>query len=79
MQGRGLERPFDAAFGPDGAMYITDFSLVEVTPGSYVWTPRTGAIWKVTRTGNPPAQQSMQTPIEPMQRERRMPVRKNTQ
>jgi glucose/arabinose dehydrogenase len=75
-KGRGLERPFDVAFGPDGAMYIADFGLVEVTPGGYIWTPETGRIWKVTRTGNQPPQQSMQTSRQQIQRER-IPVRKD--
>jgi glucose/arabinose dehydrogenase len=76
-KGRGLERPFDVAFGPDGAMYITDFGLVEVTPGGYIWTPRTGRIWKVTRTGNQSPQQNMQMSRQQIQKER-IPVRKGT-
>jgi glucose/arabinose dehydrogenase len=75
-KGRGLERPFDVAFGPDGAMYITDFGLVEVTPGGYIWTPETGRIWKVSRTGNQPPRQSIKMPRQQMQRER-IPVRKD--
>jgi hypothetical protein len=43
-------------FGPDGAMYITDFGAVKINPtaaGSgdfpYEFPPKTGSIWKVTK------------------------------
>lgn len=42
----GFERPIDAVFGPDGALYIADFGVAvdeEVSPG-------TGVIWKVTKS-----------------------------
>ena len=41
----GFERPIDAVFGPDGALYIVDFGVAvggEASPG-------TGVIWKVTK------------------------------
>ena len=49
-RGMGLERPFDVKFGPDGAMYIVDFGVVEVNGFKRKWLPDTGIIWKVTRT-----------------------------
>jgi len=53
--GRGIERPFDVQFGPDGAMYVVDFGQVVVNPAlappPYEYPTGTGAIWKVTRTG----------------------------
>lgn len=56
--GKGIERPFDVKFGPDGAMYIVDYgvfkiNLQRIAEGRlpYEWPPFTGAIWKVTRTG----------------------------
>lgn len=56
--GQGLERPIDVKFGPDGAMYIVDYGVARVNPARvaqgqvpYEFPPRTGAIWKVTRTG----------------------------
>jgi len=52
--GMGLERPFDVKFGPDGAMYITDYGVVRINPASegdpYEFPPETGVIWRVTRT-----------------------------
>lgn len=44
----GFGRPTDVAFGPDGAMYITDFSTAsEKNPMGYL--PNTGAIWKIVK------------------------------
>ncbi|MBZ9731430.1 hypothetical protein LB467_17215 [Salegentibacter sp. JZCK2] len=47
--GMGIERPFDVKFGPDGAMYIVDFGIVEVNGLKRKWLPYTGIIWKVTK------------------------------
>lgn len=52
--GNGLERPFDVKFGPDGAMYISDYGVVNVNPEQmppYQQMAETGAIWRVSRTG----------------------------
>ena len=53
--GRGIERPFDVKFGPDGAMYIVDYgivtidmSLIEAGQPPYAYDAGTGSIWKVT-------------------------------
>jgi glucose/arabinose dehydrogenase len=58
-KGRGIERPVDVTFGPDGAMYILDYGVVlpsrpEAMPGDFPfkWVPNTGIIWKMTRTGS---------------------------
>ena len=60
--GMGLERPVDVKFGPDGAMYISDYGVARINPTRaaqgqvpYEFPPRTGVIWKVTRTGAPGA------------------------
>ena len=53
--GRGLERPIEVKFGPDGAMYVLDFgqALIDLDKSPpYVYPPRTGMIWRVNRTGN---------------------------
>jgi hypothetical protein len=50
-QGQGLERPFDAKFGPDGALYIVDYGIARINPAlapPYEFPPGTGAIWRVT-------------------------------
>jgi glucose/arabinose dehydrogenase len=54
--GKGLERPFGVRFGPDGAMYVTDYGVARVNPAAsgkgdfpYEFPPQTGAIWKVTK------------------------------
>ncbi len=52
MQGKGLERPFDVKFGPDGAMYIVDYGVVGIDMSQrppYVYHPNTGVIWKISR------------------------------
>lgn len=56
--GEGLERPFDIDFGPDGAMYISDFGVAKVSldriraeQPPYEFPPATGAVWKITPAG----------------------------
>ncbi|MBW3544788.1 MAG: sugar dehydrogenase [Bacteroidetes bacterium] len=52
MTGKGLERPFDVQFGPDGDMYIVDFGVMTIDMSQappYVYKEGTGVIWKVTR------------------------------
>ena len=71
--GMGLERPVDVKFGPDGAMYISDYGVSRVNPARaaegqvpYEFPPKTGAIWKVTRiAGAPPAQPPASPPSQP--------------
>jgi glucose/arabinose dehydrogenase len=55
--GDGIERPFDVKFGPDGAMYIVDYGVHRITVARiaetrlpFEWWPKTGVIWKVTKT-----------------------------
>jgi glucose/arabinose dehydrogenase len=44
----GLGRPTDVRFGPDGAMYISDFtSTILQNPNHY--QPNTGVIWRIIR------------------------------
>lgn len=44
--GGGLERPIDAVFGNDGALYIADFGIYTSTGP----VKNTGVIWRITRT-----------------------------
>ncbi|WP_155827722.1 PQQ-dependent sugar dehydrogenase [Gillisia sp. JM1] len=53
MAGKGLDRPFDVKFGPDGSMYIVDYGVMtvdlsKVPPFSY--DVNSGVIWKITKT-----------------------------
>jgi hypothetical protein len=48
----GIERPFDVKFGPDGAMYIVDYGVVDIDMSQappYVYRNGTGVIWKVSK------------------------------
>jgi len=48
----GLERPVEAKFGPDGALYIVDFGVTEWGDGMWQATEGTGIVWKVTHTSS---------------------------
>lgn len=53
MQGKGLERPFDVKFGPDGAMYIIDYGVVTIDMSQvppYIYNENSKAIRKITKT-----------------------------
>ncbi len=61
--GMGLERPFDVKFGPDGAMYISDYGVARINPARtaegkppYEFPVGTGAIWKISRTAAGPGE-----------------------
>ena len=49
----GLERPINLEWGPDGALYLVDFGVINVTATGMDARPGTGAIWRVTLTGEP--------------------------
>lgn len=51
IEGRGLERPVDVKFGPDGALYILDFGRMYMKDGQEKVTPGSGRIWKVVPVG----------------------------
>ena len=44
----GLEHPSDVTFGPDGAMYITDWGVAHITVDGLKLEPNTGVVWRVT-------------------------------
>jgi uncharacterized membrane protein YagU involved in acid resistance len=47
----GLEHPSDVTFGPDGAMYVTDWSVARPSDEGLKVDPESGVIWKVTADG----------------------------
>lgn len=47
--GGGLNRPIGPVFGPNGALYVVDFGIIDITPKGMSAQPGTGFIWKVTR------------------------------
>ncbi|HJQ89756.1 MAG TPA: hypothetical protein VJ820_20100, partial [Propionibacteriaceae bacterium] len=44
----GLEHPSDVAFGPDGAMYVTDWGVANITVDGLKLEPNTGVVWRIT-------------------------------
>jgi hypothetical protein len=63
---RGINRPVNAMFGPDGALYVVDYGAVrdfgvssngaakflQPADAPLVQIPRTGVNWRIARTGN---------------------------
>lgn len=46
----GLERPIQARFGPDGALYIVDFGRLELYEDGWASPAGDGVIWRVVRS-----------------------------
>lgn len=46
----GFEHPSDVTFGPDGAMYITDWGIADITGEGLKLHGGSGVVWKVSRT-----------------------------
>jgi glucose/arabinose dehydrogenase len=51
----GFEHPSCARFGPDGALYLTDFGVMRAGPKGMELVPQTGALWRISRRGARPA------------------------
>jgi glucose/arabinose dehydrogenase len=51
----GFERPSDCEFGPDGALYVTDWGEIDIAPeaGGVRMQAGTGTLWRIRRTGGP--------------------------
>jgi glucose/arabinose dehydrogenase len=46
--GGGLEHPSDVTFGPDGAMYVTDWGVAHITVDGLKLEPNSGVVWRIT-------------------------------
>ncbi len=53
----GFERPSHVAFGPDGAMYVTDFGEIEIAPekAGIRIQAGSGSLWRIRRLAGVPA------------------------
>jgi glucose/arabinose dehydrogenase len=53
----GFERPSHVAFGPDGALYVTDFGEIDIAPekGGIRIQAETGSLWRIVRDQGQPA------------------------
>jgi glucose/arabinose dehydrogenase len=48
QQGGGISRPTDVVFGPDGAMYVSDYAITtQENPYNYI--SNTGVIWRIIK------------------------------
>lgn len=69
----GFERPSACVFGPDGALYVTDFGEIKIAPekGGIRIKQGTGAVWRIVRdpavaAGEAP-RQAHRVPFYPIQ------------
>jgi len=53
----GFERPSHCAFGPDGALYVTDFGEIDIAPekGGIRVQAGSGSLWRIRREPSQPA------------------------
>jgi hypothetical protein len=53
----GFERPSHVAFGPDGAMYVTDFGEIDIAPekAGIRIQAGSGSLWRIRRVRGAPA------------------------
>jgi glucose/arabinose dehydrogenase len=62
----GFERPSHCAFGPDGALYVTDFGEIDIAPekAGIRIQAGTGALWRIRREPSEPAGVEPSAPLE---------------
>ena len=62
----GFERPSHCAFGPDGALYVTDFGEIDIAPekGGIRVQAGSGSLWRIRRDPSVPAGSLPPEPIE---------------
>jgi glucose/arabinose dehydrogenase len=62
----GFERPSHCAFGPDGALYVTDFGEIDIAPekAGIRIQAGTGALWRIVRDASLPAGELPPTPVK---------------
>jgi glucose/arabinose dehydrogenase len=46
--GGGLEHPSDVTFGPDGAMYVTDWGVAHITVDGLKLEANSGVVWRIS-------------------------------
>lgn len=51
----GFERPSCVRFGPDGALYVTDFGVIKMGQKGPELVPNTGTLWRIARRSAQPA------------------------
>jgi len=52
IRGSGLERPVAVRFDPSGSsLYVVDFGVLTMSDAGAKPRQRTGAIWRISRTG----------------------------
>lgn len=49
MGNKGPERPIQVEWGPDGALYVVDFGVINVTSKGMNAQPNSGVVWWVVR------------------------------
>jgi glucose/arabinose dehydrogenase len=62
----GFERPSHCAFGPDGALYVTDFGEVDIAPekAGIAVQAGTGTVWRIRRIEGEATGERPDAPVE---------------
>lgn len=62
----GFERPSHCAFGPDDALYVSDFEEIDIAPekGGIRIQAGTGTLWRIRRDASTPAGDRPPEPVE---------------